>query len=226
MKKTRKFAALLAALMCVSGMGAMNVSAADINSSSGTAEVGLKAYMTDDTNLTYASTQTWKITVEGTELVWEITKTGNAVQNLVWDGREYRPVELDASDVTYDIITPNKMVVIKNNSNFAVTPHVTVNDNNATTDVNESEWFTSSGASEIASLGEGTVGIAPARDTAGPQYLICKYLAGNNDYFTSEHISTASNNPTLITNATISFTKAGDTLTQYDNKPVIDKSTP
>ena len=177
MKKTRKFAALLAALMCVSGMGAMNVSAAnytiddDDNTNEGSAidsvtnndavYADLRVSKTVQREDTYQAAPTWNVEVSTTDLTWTVTATRTYLTTLTWNSESgtYSVSSIDTGtmgDVT--VAGGNKTVSILNRSNFSVTPAVTIV---GTEDDTASNLFTASDTSAIESLGNLDVTISP-----------------------------------------------------------------
>lgn len=164
MKKTRKFAALVAAMMCISGMGAMSAFATDINENAGTSntaktddiEMYIKAYASNNNSTTNGDEDDyiWNVTITADDLQWEVDQTLNAQTHLEWNPttHTYNAVSTGTagqlqSTALHSGETADKNVNVANNSNFALTPTVSITGkegySNATT--GNDKWFTVSG---------------------------------------------------------------------------------
>ncbi len=226
MKKTRKFAALLAALMCVSGMGAMNAFAGNytIDDDNNTNDGSSVTNVTDNdavyanlrvgTNITradtYQATPTWDVEVSTTDLTWTVTATRTYLTTLTWDSEHgaYSVGSTDAGTMgTVTVTGGNKTVSILNRSNFSVTPAVTIV---GTEDDTASSLFTASDTSAIESLGNLNVTISP--DDRAFQSAFSDFTVD------SSGIS-------VMARAKFTFARTnGSTLTQYNENNVTDSS--
>ena len=129
MKMTRKMAAMVAAMMAVSSIGAVNAFAEEIRitDSSQSAEVALKV------NPTYVENSggvadpiaVWDITVSADNLVWNIQKTTNIeTATLTWDRDNHKYIMNEpSSSTTYELVNNDsavKNIRIINDSNFDI----------------------------------------------------------------------------------------------------------
>lgn len=145
-KMSRKIAAIIAAAMTATTMGAMNAFAADLTLTDGTetgtktGSVDLNVRVIDGDELTYISNRVWDIDIDATELTW-VVKHNLGVQTLIWnsvsgtydvgpdavDGYEFNRATTGAnsnfSGVTDDDAANDfdKSVTLTNKCNFAVT---------------------------------------------------------------------------------------------------------
>jgi len=146
MKKTRKFAALVAAMMCISGMGAMNafadnVDTIDTNGSNpvsavsvtvdnddNTKEADAKLYVGKNVIVTKAQnapTATWNVVVSTSDsLTWTVSGTRTDTYNIAWNPETHTYSMTDMTGQSYgdtkEVAGGNQSITFTNNSNFDI----------------------------------------------------------------------------------------------------------
>lgn len=144
-KMSRKIAAMIAAAMTATTIGAMNAFAADLTLTDGdggtkTGSVDLNVRVIDGNALTYTSTKVWDIDISATELTW-VVKHNLGVRTLTWnsengtydlgsdavDGYEFNRVQTVGDDSNFTGVSDDdedndfdKSVTLTNKCNFAV----------------------------------------------------------------------------------------------------------
>ncbi|MBQ1433489.1 MAG: hypothetical protein IIZ09_10370 [Ruminococcus sp.] len=139
MKMTRKMAAMVAAMMAVTSIGAVNAFAEIIDrpadndlepNRSGNVSVELKANVTETTDYVPNPIQAvWNINVDTSSLLWNITVTDSGTYDIVWNPETQSYVRGTPSGVKSAVITDasaTKYIRVTNKSNFDISSNTSI----------------------------------------------------------------------------------------------------
>ncbi|MBP1533790.1 MAG: hypothetical protein IK999_06650 [Ruminococcus sp.] len=131
MKMTRKMAAMVAAMMAVTSIGAVNAFA-ETNvtpvegDSQASSAVLLKVKSTDSPRDAQANAiqKQWNVTISAEELSWDIVRiVDGGTYNLIWNNTQHKYEKVSNNDGSNryelaDVMETDKYVTIRNDSNF------------------------------------------------------------------------------------------------------------
>lgn len=131
MKMTRKMAAMVAAMMAVSSIGAVNAFAetTPVTSAGASASVDLMGNVTYTPNITDNDIQpVWSIEVETSALVWDVTVTPSGTNTITWNPQtqSYNKVFNAGSATAVVNGEATKNISVTNKSNFNINTTTTI----------------------------------------------------------------------------------------------------
>lgn len=138
MKMTRKMAAMVAAMMAVSSIGAISAFAETItgpassypedSDRSGNVSVELQAEVNNTNTIIDNYTPVWSIEVNTTALVWNVEVTTSGTDNLIWDpsSQTYSRQPGQRGKAAQVIGSSDRSISVTNKSNFDISSETSI----------------------------------------------------------------------------------------------------